>query len=330
MNTPELRQLGRSGIAVSPIALGCWPIAGMASAGVNDSDSLAAITASVEQGVNFFDTAYCYGMNGESERLLALALRSRRDKIVLATKCGIEWAPPRQQIIDGRPATLRRQFEESLRRLATDHVELLYLHAPDPQVPVAESAGELKRLLDEGKALSLGASNVTLAQLEAFTSVAPLAAVQPPYNMLQRGIEGDLVPWCRARDVAVVVYWPLLKGLLGGRIPREHVFPTSDSRHKYPMFQGEEWQRNMDFVDRLRTIAADVSITLSRPVTVAQLVIAWTIEQPGITVALCGAKNAAQATENAGAAGVTFTAAQRSAITQALADRGEAVTKSPV
>ena len=319
-----LRPLGNSGLMVSPIALGCWPIAGMASPDVNDDDSVATIQSCFDLGINFIDTAYCYGVNGESERLIARALGRRRDEVVIATKGGIEWGPNRKQVIDGRPETIRRHCDESLRRLQTDRVELLYLHAPDPQTPVAESAGELKRLMDEGKTRSVGASNFNVAQLESFSKECPLAAVQPPYNMLQREIEQDVVPWCREHNVALAIYWPLLKGLLAGKLARDHQFADSDSRRKYPMFQGDEWQRNLDLVDELRAIADEAGHT------VAELVINWTIHQPGITVALCGAKRPDQIRDNAGGAGWELTDAERQAIDAALKRRGKAVTRNPV
>ncbi|HTU23827.1 MAG TPA: aldo/keto reductase [Pirellulales bacterium] len=320
----DLRPLGKTGLKVSSVALGCWPIAGMSSSGVTDADSLATVLACFDLGINFLDTAYAYGMEGESERLIARALASRRSEMVIATKGGIEWAPGRKQVIDGAPATLRRQCEASLKRLATDRVELYYLHAPDPQVPIAESAGEIGRLIAEGKALSAGVSNVDLAQLKAFAAACPLAAFQPPCNMLQREIEADTLPWCREHDVSVMVYWPLLKGLLAGQLPRDHVFEPGDSRLKYPMFQGAEWQKNQDLVDRLRAVAADAGHS------VAEVVINWTIHQPGITAALCGAKRPDQIRDNAGAMGWRLSVEQLAQIDAALAARGRAITRMPV
>ena len=231
------------------MALGCWPIAGMTSPGVNDEDSLATIRACFDLGVNHLDTAYCYGREGQSERLIARALGSRREEMVLATKAGQHWDDQGQLRHDASPATLRRQCEESLRRLATDHVELLYLHAPDEKVPIAESAGALRRLLDEGKTRAVGVSNVDLAELRAFAAECPLAAYQPPYNMLQREIESGTLPWCREHGVAVLVYWPLMKGLLAGKLRRDQVFGDTDNRRKYAAFQGQEYQRNLDLVD---------------------------------------------------------------------------------
>jgi aryl-alcohol dehydrogenase-like predicted oxidoreductase len=320
----EQRQLGNTGIYVSPIALGCWPIAGMSSADVNDSDSLATIQACFDLGINFLDTAYAYGMNGESETLIARALGGRRDEMVIATKGGIGWEPPRTQVLDARPETLVRECETSLRRLNTDHVELYYLHAPDPKVRIAESAGAMKELLEAGKTRSAGVSNVTLAQLKEFAAVCPITAYQPSYNMLQREIEQDTLPWCIDNGVSVIVYWPLMKGLLAGKIPRDHVFPPTDSRSKYPMFQGDEWQRNCDFVYELRAIAADTDRT------VADLVLNWTIHRPGITVALCGAKRPDQIRENAGGMGWQLTMQHLARIDRAIKRRGKVATRAAV
>jgi aryl-alcohol dehydrogenase-like predicted oxidoreductase len=296
----------------------------MTSLDVNEADSLATLRTALECGINFLDTAFCYGNNGESERLIARAVAGRRDQVVIATKGGIHWAADGSRVIDGRPATLRRQCEESLRRLNTDRVELLYLHAPDPSTSLVDSAAALHGLLEEGKARTIGVSNLNLAQLEEFHAVCPITAVQPPYNMLQRDIERDALPWCRERGIAVCAYWPLMKGLLAGKLARNHVFRPGDGRAKYPMFQGQEWQRNQDFLDELRSIAANVGKT------VAQVVINWTIHQPGITAALCGAKRPDQILETAAAMGWRLTPQQFSQIDAALARRGSPVTRGAV
>jgi aryl-alcohol dehydrogenase-like predicted oxidoreductase len=178
----------------------------MGSPGTNDEDSIATIRACFDLGINHLDTAYCYGRDGESERLIARALGNWRDKMVIATKGGIHWGPDGKQVRDASPAALRRECEESLRRLGTDRVEMLYLHAPDEKVPIAESAGALRTLMEEGKTRSVGASNLTLAQLEEFATECPIAACQPPYNMLQRQIEADVLPWCREHGVSVITY----------------------------------------------------------------------------------------------------------------------------
>lgn len=322
--TQPLRPLGDTDIRVSPLALGCWPISGVTSLGVTEADSLATVAACFDVGINFLDTAYCYGRYGESERIIGRAVSGRRDKMVIATKAGIALGPDDKPIKDARPATLRRQLETSLQRLGTDRVELLYLHAPDPNVPIAESAGELKRLLDEGKTRAVGVSNINVAQLEEFVQFCPLAAVQPHYNLLQREIERDVLPWCRERNISVCCYWPLLKGLLAGKLPRDHKFDPKDGRAKYLMFQSEEWHKNQDFLDDLRPIAAAAGRSL------AELALAWTIAQPGLTTALVGAKRPDQLRENAKAMSWTLTPAELAAIDTALAKRGTPQSRAAV
>jgi aryl-alcohol dehydrogenase-like predicted oxidoreductase len=304
--------------------MGCWPIAGIRSVDVNEADSLATLRAALDSGVNFFDTAYCYGYHGESERLIARALGTVRGEIVIASKGGIHWGPDQQQVLDGRPETIRRECDESLKRLATDRIDLHYLHAPDPKVPVSESAGAFRELIRAGKILSAGLSNATKEQLAEFHAVCPLTAYQPPYNMLQREVESSQLPWCVANDVAAIIYWPLMKGLLAGKLPRNHVFAPNDSRRKYPMFNGTEWQKNQDFLDRLRPLAAEAKVSIS------QLVLNWTIHRQGITVALCGAKRADQIRDNAGAMHFRLSERQLVRIDDAIFDRGPIVSRTPV
>lgn len=315
-------------ILVSSVAMGCWPIAGMTSLDVNDADSLRTLRAGFDNGIRFFDTAYCYGADGESERLIAKALLAEgtveRSQLVIATKGGIYWDPRGKRVLDGRPETLHAQCAESLRRLQTDYVDLLYLHAPDPKTPVTESAEALRGMMQSGMARSIGVSNFNLAQLREFHAVCPITAVQPPYNLLQRQIEQDLLPWCIENDVAVVVYWPLLKGLLAGKLSRDHQFRPGDGRPKYAMFQGEEWRKNHDLLDELRAIANEIGKS------VAQLVVNWTIHQPGITAALCGAKRADQIEETANAMGWQLDDLTITRIQAALQRRGIPVTEAAV
>lgn len=320
----EKRRIGATEIEVTPVALGCWPISGMTSLNVNDGDSLATLHAAIDAGVNFFDTAFCYGPNGESEKLIAQAISERRGDLVIATKAGIHWDQLGQRHFNATPSRLVQECDTSLSRLRTDYVDLLYLHAPDPDVPIADSAGALLEIMNRGKARCIGASNLSLEQLQEFHQVCPLSAYQPYYNMLQREIESDIVPWCAQHEVSLMVYWPLLKGLLAGHLQRNHEFLPGDGRKKYPMFQGKEWEKNQDFVDELRRIATDANKTVS------QVVINWTIHQPGITVALCGAKRAYQIEETAAAMGWQLSAEQRTQIEQALQRRGAPTSSGAV
>jgi len=293
----QLRRLGQTDIFVSPVALGCWPIAGMTSLDVNDADSIATIEQAVESGINFLDTAFCYGMNGESERLIGQAIKGKRDNLVIASKGGIHWDSEGVRHFDGNPKRLVFECEESLRRMDIETIDLHYLHAPDPDTPVGESAVAFAELLKDGKIRSVGASNFSVSQLEEFQAVCPISAVQPPYNMLQRDIEADVIPWCVEHDVSVINYWPLMKGLLAGKIRRGHQFDPQDKRLTYDVFQGEKFEAAQKLLDGLDEVAASIEKT------VAQVVVNWTFSQRGLTSTLCGAKRDWQIEETAGAMG---------------------------
>lgn len=319
----ELRTIGNTNIQITPVAMGCWPITGITSVDVNRAASLETLKAAFEAGINFFDTAYCYGYDGESEKMIAEALGAHRDEIVIASKGGIHWVNGKQAK-DGSPETLRRECEESLKRLKTDRIDLYYLHAPDPQIPVEKSAEVFLELREQGKIRSVGVSNFNVSQLEAFHAVCPIDACQPYYNMLQREIEDEVLPWCIERNVSAMIYWPLMKGLLAGKLPRDHVFDPKDGRQKYPMFHGEEWERNQDFLDQLRPIAEETGHSL------AQLVINWTIQRPGITAALCGAKRPEQIRDTAASMNWSLTDDQIARIDKAIAERGPIVSRGAV
>lgn len=288
-------QLGNSDLEVSPIGFGCWPIAGVSSLHVTDAHSLATLQAAIDSGVNFFDTAYAYGYDGEADRLLAQAIRGRREEVVIATKVGQYFDDQRKRVVDGRRTTLLKHAEASLKRLGTDFVDIMYLHFPDPTLSIKESAAAIAEIVNRGWARYAGVSNVDPQQLSDFQQECPVVVVQPPFNMLQPDSVAEIRPKCEELGVSIVCYWVLMKGLLAGKLPRDHQFDPNDKRLTYPIFQGEAWNRSQDFLDHLRQMASDLKCTVS------QLVIAWTLRQPGITVALCGAKRAEQITETAAA-----------------------------
>jgi aryl-alcohol dehydrogenase-like predicted oxidoreductase len=291
--TMTRRQLGNSDLWVAPVALGCWPLAGITSGPMTDDAARDVIDAALDAGVNHLDTAHAYGRDGESERRIARAIRGRRDRIVLATKVGVYWTPEGELQLTGRPDLLRRHFSESLRRLEVDQVDLLYYHAPAEDASPAETAGFFCELLDAGTTRAVGVSNLSVDQMIEFQSECPIVACQVRYNWLQREIESDIVPWCREHQVSVVAYEPLALGLLTGKFSREHRFAEDDWRCRSPLYSGEAWGRNLEVVERLRPMAARLRCTL------AQWAVAWTISQPGVTVALCGAKRADQIRETA-------------------------------
>jgi len=300
-DSPALRTLGKTDIRIAPVGLGCWPIAGMTSLGVNDEDSIRTVQTALDNGINMLDTAYGYGAQGESDKLIRRSIEGRREQVVIASKAGMHWKPDGTRGFDASPTRIIAECEESLQRLGVDSIDLFYLHKPDPNVPVEDSAGAFAQLLEQGKIRSVGVSNVTVEQLAAFDAVCEVSAVQPPYNMLQRQIEADLIPWCSQRSVSVINYWPLMKGLLAGKIRRKHEFDPADKRLTYDVFQGAKFEQAQLLLDHLDTIAKEVDKTVS------QVVVNWTIHQPGISATLCGAKRDWQILETAGGMGWRLT-----------------------
>lgn len=275
------------------VIFGLWPIAGITSGAVSEQTSRDTIDAAINSGICWFDSAFSYGFDGESDRLLGEQIRGRRDQVRIIGKAGQRWTPDRQRIVDCSPSTLVADAEESLRRIGTDHFDLFMLHCVDPQVDLRQSAAAIASLQARQLTKQIGVCNVNLEQLEQFTSVAKTDAVQLPLNMLQREILKDLVPYCRSHEIDVHVYWVLMKGILAGKISRSHQFPAGDSRPKYDIYQGEIREGTHQIVDRLKEIAA------SENLTVAQLSVGWAISQPGITAAIVGAKRPDQVIESA-------------------------------
>jgi len=279
--------LGRSGLNVSRIAFGTWQIGG--EWGSFDTDAaVQAIRLARERGVNFFDTAQAYGF-GKAESILGKALESelkhRRDELVIATKGGINPGGDRPR--DARRTNLRDGVEQSLRALGVDHIDLYQVHWPDTDTSAAETAGALQELVDEGKIRHAGVSNYDAAQLTAFDRTRPAETLQPPYHLFRRGIEVDPLPYAREHDIGVLAYSPLASGLLTGSLTTDATFDSDDWRAQSSAFQGENLRHNLAVVDRLVEFARD------RNATVSQLAIAWVLAQPGVHVAIAGARQPA-------------------------------------
>jgi methylglyoxal reductase len=265
----------------------------MTRAGVTRQAAIETVSAAIDHGITHLDTAYCYGEHGESEKAIAQAIKGRQNEVTIASKCGIHWQAGKKQAIDGRPDTIIREVKESLARLQLDRLDLLYLHTPDSNIPIQESAGALRRLLDEGTVRAVGLSNGNAEECRLFSEICPLTACQRHFNMLQQEIRSVLLPYCQSKQIAMVTYWPLMKGLLTGKMKRNQVFSKTDSRHKYPMFRGEEFQKNLDFVKTIQSLATQQNMSL------VSLVLAWTMAQKGITTVLFGATSAKQVAANA-------------------------------
>ncbi len=296
----QARQLGRSDLWVKPIGFGCWPIAGISSLDVTDEWSERTLRMAFESGINFFDTAFSYGYDGEADRLIRRSLSDVRSEIILASKVGSHYDADRRRVVDGHPKRLIEQASIVLQRLGVDELDLLYLHEPDPNVPIEESAGAIAEIVQRGWVRYAAVSNVNLALLARFHQVCPVVAVQQPFNMLQQGKWTEIRDFCHEHNIACVSFWALMKGLLAGKLQRDHQFDPRDRRLTYPIYQGAQWDRSQDFLDLLRTLSHEVGCT------VAQLVVAWTLSQPGITVALCGAKRPDQIAETAATMNLTL------------------------
>jgi aryl-alcohol dehydrogenase-like predicted oxidoreductase len=298
----NMRKLGHSDIEASVIGLGTWAMGGWMWGGTDEQASIKAIQVSLDSGVNLIDTAPAYGL-GKAEELVGKAIRGRREKVVLATKCGLVWHTkqgnhffneadkPVHRFLGGK--SIRYELEESLRRLQTDYVDLYFTHWQDPTTPIPETMATLLELKKEGKIRAIGVSNVNLDELKAYLKVGVVDCIQEQYNMLHRDIEVSLLPTCIANGVSTLSYSSLALGLLSGKIGPERTFQGDDLRKNDPRFSQENRLKMVPFFEGMAAIA------LRYKLSIAQLVIAWTVAQKGITYALCGARNTEQALENA-------------------------------
>jgi aryl-alcohol dehydrogenase-like predicted oxidoreductase len=307
-------RLGMTNLQVSPICFGTWQLGGDWGS-FDERAAIAAIRHALELDVNFFDTAQAYGF-GASERLLGAALapelRSRRDEVVIATKGGLRPNGGDEVVRDASPAWLRDGVEQSLRALGVEHIDLYQLHWPDPDVRMAETAGALQELVDEGKIRHVGVSNFDASQMADFARTRPVETLQPPYHLFRRDIEAEVLPYCNEHDIGVLVYGPLAHGLLAGAIDEDTTFEASDWRAKSPLFQGEALRRNVEAVRRLEQLAGEIGTTVSA------LAIAWTLAKPAVNVAIVGARHAAHIEESVGAADVRLGEAELAQIDEIM------------
>jgi aryl-alcohol dehydrogenase-like predicted oxidoreductase len=271
---------------VSRIGLGTWAIGGWMWGGADDSASIATLRGAVERGINLIDTAPVYGF-GHSEEMVGQALAGRRDRAVIATKGGLEWAGEGVRR-NSSPQRLRREVEDSLRRLRTDRIDLYQIHWPDPLVPIEDTARTLEALQREGKILAVGVSNYSPEQMDAFRAVLPLASVQPPYNLFERAIERDVLPYAREHGLAVLAYGALCRGLLSGRMTVDTTFGADDLRASDPKFRRPRFDQ---YVRATKELEAMARIRYDKPVLA--LAIRWVLDS-GPTIALWGARRPEQ------------------------------------
>lgn len=323
----EYRQIGQSGIEASAITFGAWAIGGWMWGGADRDEALEAILAAYELGVTSIDTAPAYGQ-GLSEEIVGDALKTLpRDKVQILTKYGLRWDMEKGQHFfsskdnAGNPLEVYKyagkesvieECENCLRRLGTDYIDLFQIHWADPTTPIEETMEAVKQLLQQGKIRAAGVCNYTAGQMKTAETVVSLASNQVPYSMVFRDIEKEVIPYCIENKKSVIAYSPLHRGLLTGKFLPGQTYNDGDTRNGNRFYTDENIIRVNVFLDELRPLAADKQASLS------QLVIAWTLKQPGITLALVGARNAAQAIQNAKAADLTLTEEECRFINQKL------------
>ncbi len=315
------RKLGSRGPEITVIGLGTWAIGGAgwqyAWGAQDDRDSIAAIHRAAELGINWIDTAAVYGL-GHSEEVVGKALAGRREKVMIATKCGRTWDPGSTEIV-GRlsAASIRKELENSLRRLATDYIDLYQIHWPRPEHNIEEGWNEIARAVKEGKVRFAGVSNFSVEQLRRIHAIHPVTSLQPPYSMLRRETERELLPFCRDNGIGVIVYSPMQMGLLSGAFTRERAahLAADDLRARNPYFTEPALGLNLALVDTLKPIARRNGRSM------AELALAWVLRRPEVTAAIVGGRRPEQVGETAGAADWDLTAAEVAEIEALLAAR---------
>lgn len=278
-----------NGTQVSRIGLGTWAIGGGEWGAVSEADAVATCRAILDHGMNLIDVAPIYG-HGRSEELVGRAMREhgRREDFYIATKAGLEWNE-RGVFSNSDPARLRQEFEDSLRRLGTDYVDLYQIHWPDTTIPVERAAEVMRELLDAGRIRAVGVSNFSVEQMEAFATIAPVHSNQPPYNIFEREIDAEILPYCERKGIAVLTYSSLCRSLLAGRLTAETPIPEGDIRRVDPKFQQPR------FGQYLRAVAElDAFAQKQFGKRVLHLAVRWVLDRPGISAALWGAKRPAQ------------------------------------
>jgi len=289
MNT---RPLGRDGPGLTEIGLGTWAIGGPWDWGwgtQDDKDSLMAIQAALNSGINWIDTAPVYGL-GHAERIVGIALKGKRDKVFIATKCGLIWDDRRRVSNNNQPDSIFREVENSLKRLGTDYIDLYQIHWPDPKTAVDESWETLLKLHEQGKIRYAGVSNFNIPLLQECEQRGHVNSLQPPYSLLNRRAEKEVLPWCLDNGTGVVVYSPLQNGLLSGKFNLSRL-SKDDWRRRNSYFREPFLSKNLKFTDQITTMAQKYGKTS------VHLAIAWVLRHPAVTSAIVGVRNVTQVNE---------------------------------
>jgi aryl-alcohol dehydrogenase-like predicted oxidoreductase len=314
----EKRRLGNSDLEITPIGLGAWAIGGggweFGWGPQEDRDSIAAIHEGLDRGINWIDTAAAYGL-GHSEEVVARALQRRSNRPYVFTKCSLVWNTSGEIGHSLKAASIRRECEQSLRRLKIDTIDLYQIHWPIPDEDIEQAWTELDRLKREGKVRYIGVSNFDAQQMQRAMDVAPITSLQPPYSLLARQAEGEILPFAAHNGIGVIVYSPMYSGLLSGKMTRERIagLPSDDWRRRNRNFQEPLLSQNLQLVELLRKIG------LRHEVTAGEVAIAWTLNNPAVTGAIVGVRSQEQVLGIIEAGAFRLSAAEVDEIAQAQA-----------
>jgi aryl-alcohol dehydrogenase-like predicted oxidoreductase len=312
----EKRRLGNSDLEITPIGLGAWAIGGggweFGWGPQEDKDSIAAIHEGLDRGINWIDTAAAYGL-GHSEEVVARALQGRSSRPYVFTKCALVWNKSGEIGHSLKTASIRHECEQSLRRLNLETIDLYQIHWPIPDEDIEEAWTELSRLKKEGKVRYIGVSNFDAPQMQRATSIAPITSLQPPYSLLAREAEGEILPFAARNGIGVIVYSPMYSGLLSGKMTRKRIaaLPSDDWRRRNRNFQEPLLSHNLRLVELLREIG------LRHEVTAGEVAIAWTLQNPAVTAAIVGVRSQEQVMGIIGAGEFRLSAAEADEIAQA-------------
>jgi aryl-alcohol dehydrogenase-like predicted oxidoreductase len=315
----QTRKLGNSDLRITAVGLGTLAIGGPWQFGwgpQDDNEAIAAIVRAIDLGINWIDTAPIYGC-GHSEELVGRALKQIKSRPVIATKCSLLWNDKREKVGCLKAESIRKECEDSLRRLGVDVIDLYQMHWPDPESDLEEGWGEMARLQKQGKVRFIGVCNYNLAQLDRIRKIAPVTSLQPPYSMIKRDVEKELLSYCEKHNIGVVAYSPMQRGMLTGKFNKQHLktLAPDDHRLRMPEFTEPQFSANMELVEKLKPIAERNNRT------VAQLSIAWVLRRPEVTAAIVGARKPSQIEETASSGDWTLDDKEITEIEKLLAQR---------
>jgi len=317
------RKLGYTDLELTTVGLGTWAMGGPWLYGwgsQDDDEAIGAILTALDKGINWMDTAPIYGL-GHSEELVGKALKQTKQKPLVATKCGLLWSEQNQRIPCLEAESIRRECHTSLKKLGVDVIDLYQMHWPQPDEDIEEGWEEMAKLAEEGKVRYIGVSNYDVGQIKRIRKIAPVASLQPPYSMLHREVEDELLSYCAENNIGVVAYSPMQRGLLTGKFSQERLeaLALDDHRRKSPDFLEPEFTATLQFADELRPIAERNGRTL------AQLAVSWVLRRPEVTAAIVGARRPEQITETYSASDWDLSREDIDKIEQLLIKRHERV-----